>query len=1523
MKNSIKKHIFVLLFCLIIPFIFVGCENSNIETLSSPTVSQVKGGTIVFNQIPNAEYYTLSINNTELNVYTAFNTNVKIIDNFINYDASKIFVTGESYTIKIRANSSTHINSDFSAPISYKHSGTIKTPSEVKINGTTLTWSLVESASYYLVKVLTPNDTIVFDKAGNIISLDDPASISKADLTEYTFNANSFDFGSLLSKAGTYQFYVCAVLSNGTSYVESTYTSKTLYTHYEHLSAPVCGEVYKVNSELHMVAALDPNSNEIAIKSNGVELISSIGYSEPFLTKFVNNYFDINLTQYFSGKVDFSNERLISFALQSRYSTNNPETEFFINSDYSETVFFENSFDLNSPTLVLEPFDSYHIATWNFDNKDKIGAYKLILFKETGEVSYHLTSETTSMIISEDFVAITIQAIEKGDNTRSSFSNFATKEDAIDADFEINVDTVETSLSWNEIENAYYVVEFKNKYEILTETNFNIPTEELKSKNFSIKLHVIKSGYKPLTQVVDLSFVSKLSAPTFASNQGFKSANLYELTFTGSDHAIGYYVYIKSASSDGFEQITTLYTSTTIDLSNYICSKGEYTDYSVKVRAIADYNGIYADSDFSDEISVSHMQVLETPEFYRLNDTTYPVMKEISGSSNQYFLQFYGVRDAGSYEILINFNKITISATNSNFYRVDITNYMVSANNYEIKIRALPVAGSINVEPSSYATTTYTLTKQLKQVQNIKVSENEGVYTLSFDPVDNAESYRVRIVKENDNYYVDYLSSLGLSNSFEVSPSTNISQYVKQQGSYYFYVIALAPKNSYYADANESSEFASLHKLTSLEKPSNIQFDNISKDSYILSWDGDENTDYFLVKITDPNGISHEVKVLNSTSTNINQYITVQGNYKVDIYSMVEPIGETAKEYTSSSATTAEKFYRYTEDHDFMRYKISMFGASYDLVVRNVNDLKSLLWYHYLYELDPSLGLRVMIEPQIKEQTENQTEEENVETIHEAIIRFSEEATTLKLHNFKADETWLYICDFESDSSLFSYICQKLLGIYPEFHILSDFELRDIGSESIFELYYRNSLNVEKIECDSNKFVTNIVNYGNDYNYIDPFSRKSPTGTFNIDARPGALVTTSEQLLQVVQDGYKPVFVGNSKTAETIYANAKLVLSAIVTNKMTELQKVTAIFDWIESEFDLIYYNDGGTPYMAGAYESGRYEEFGIYDHYYLEGMFKNISVLNNGKLVVGNHRATSKSYSKAFALLCAIEGIKVSVINGYYTYMKNSQEIHVDHTWNKVFIDASDSQTAEKNWYSLDLTFSDNRIYFSNLNKGYGISSHTYFLTYDSSTYTNYRVIEQSNLISDSYHDERKCETTYDYYSKSSFGLTLNQMWSSIYDFELYTYTCDSCSHQQISQTLPEICDNCHESNTFTNYPELLTKDFNYSKKLDTSGIYQKYAEATDLGPAQSFYLNYFLYANYKLKNNSSEKTVIEFKVSTDYFNAEELTNFINCINTANLYGAKLERVNDSAGSGTIYSVKDSGSGMTTIVCVFKKSNL
>lgn len=1491
-----KLNILILIFCLFVPLFFSGCKNSNKNTLSTPTILEIKGGTIVFNSVADAEYYTLYINENKVNIDASYNSYVQIIDNQIHYDASKIFVVGDSYSIKVQANATKKQSSAYSNTYSYKHQGTIKKPENVKINKTTLTWEPVENASYYLVKIITPNDNVIFDKNGNILTQDDSHSISIADLTEYSFNTNQFDFSSLLSKAGNYKFYVNAVMTDEIGQVESGYTSKTTYTHTVELQAPINGKVYKIDNELHLATALDPNANAISVKCNEFEQTMELNTPNSCITKESDNYVNINLNKFFesyinAGNLNFNQFKQFNFSTQAVHLVTNSENSYYFNSTYSSSIIFENTNILTAPTVNIEhnSFNDCYIANWEIpqNENDFIGKFKVLVATKTEIKEYKLDNNISSLLLTENFIAVAVQAVGVGNYLNSPLSDFVSNPTLTNILTNPTFNITDFTLTWNNVAD-YYIAEVGNEYFILNTSNFEINIEKFNSNNPEIKVTAFKENNRALTKIVDITYSNQLATPTFSYSQGFTSAKLYELTFTGVENSIGYYVYIKSKDDVDYTKINTLYTSTAIDLSQYIISEGEFTDYLVKVQAVADLNSVYSNSELSTAVSVSHIKVLDTPEFYKLSNITAPIIKQNSGETTKYFLKFYGVKDAGSYEILINYNKLNINSRGANdteAYSVDISNYLIAANNYEIKVRAIPSNTAFNTQPSEYNTTSYALTKQLSIVTNIQVNENEGVYTLSFDPIDNAEEYRVRIVKENDPSYVDYLHSLGLSHLFTVKQSTDISQYVKQQGVYYFYVTALAPKeNSYYADSNESSTYGSVKKLTSLESPKNIRFANISKDSYLLSWTGDDHADYYLVKLTDPNNISYEFKVYSSTSTNINKYITIQGTYNVSVYSMVNAVGSNASLYTASSGTDASEHYVYSTEQDFMRYSVRMYGANYNFTISNANELKNLLWYHYLYEIDSNTGLKLYVNLNLKE-------DETPETLREAILRLVEESNTV--YPFAGDSGWDNLIKTDAtDNALFSYLCQKLLISYPEFNILEGFDLEHTTNSQVFTLKFKNALNVEKVTDETSLSFTN-TNYGNKFNYIDLYSRRSSTGVFKIDAREEVLVTTTEQLLQAVQHGRKPKFIGNSEVAETVYNNAKLVLSAIITNNMSDLEKVTAIFDWLEYGFDITYYEISSRDFISGSVEESDLLKYGKYKQYYLEGIFENISMQNNGDLVLGTNKATSWSYSKAFALLCAIEGIDANVVYGEYTYFDTASQSNrtVQHAWNKVFLDPTVAQSGA-NWFAVDLTFSDNRIYFNNLSNGYGIASHSYFLTTDSMNELNLNLTDKTHLISSEYATARKCKTKYDYYTNSSFALTKEQISNTIKDFETGS-----------------------------------TLGFEYAKKFSQSTEYQKYSGTTGYGTLEAFLLNSMIYAEYQAENNGTNRSVFEFKFAwADNGGSSNFTSTIDMFEGMftrsiifNTYGIKLNLINDVGGG--LYSVQDTENATTTFVYIVEKA--
>lgn len=1495
-----KLKVLFLFLCMFLPIIFVGCENKNKNTLSTPSIISISGGNIVFNSIKNAEYYTILINDFSLNVDAKYSNNVEIIDNCIHFDASNIFEIGESYSVRVKANAKEKNSSSFSAAYSYRHGGSVKKPCNVKINSSILTWDVVENASFYLVKVITPYNNILLDKEGNVLPEDDLESIAKADLTEYSFNTNQFDFGSLLGKAGVYKFYICAVLSDGTSYVESGYTTKITYTHFVTLETPINGQIERDNNEdLHLVTAIDPNANAISITCNGYEKTAELNESELSIVKIENNYLDINLSKYFqdlilTGKINFNALQQFTIKTQAKHISNAQEVNYYINSNYSTIATFENTSVLTAPNLTLtyNNLNNCFIANWT-DSNTTTSSYRLYVFTPNEMKQYNLDKNTYSQLIYEDFVAVAIKAIGSGNTLSSSLSDLVSNPELGNELSSFNHNLNSNTITWDEIADAYYVVEFG---QTLTSTNLNsyeIPTSLIESNDITIKINVIKAEFKHTTKTINLEYLPKLATPSFGYGQGFSGTKLYHLTFNEVAHAMGYYIYIKGNNSEDFYKIPTLYTTTTIDLTQYICQEGEYTDYEVKVQAVADPYSVYGDSALSSSLTVSHVKILETPNFYKVGDSIIPVVKQVEGNQTKYFLKFYGVQSAGSYEILINYNKLKVNTKSINYtgeYSIDISRYLIAANNYEIKVRALPIEAEQNVQASPYATTNYALLKQLSPVENIKVTENEGVYTLSFDPIDNAERYRVRIVKENDRSYVDYLNTLQLSNSFEITESVDVSQYLKQQGTYYFYITALAPKqNSHYADANESTQYGYVSKMTTLEKPYDITFVNESNSSYMLSWQGDANADYYLIKLVTPHNLSYELKAYNTTSVNINSYMTVQGTYNVSIYSMVNATGENAKEFSSSSASDKSEVYNYTELKDFERYSIFMYGENYDFVVSNIDDLKNILWYHYLYEIDNN-GLSIMLK------------RDNL-MLRDIIYKLSEEANNSDLYLFFSDQEWLNLQRTGTSNEMFAYLCQKILELYPESNILQWEGLDHTNNSQIFNLKFKNLLNAEKVPHISTA-KTLSADHGVKFTYIDKHSRKSATGLFAIDSREEMLVTTTEQLLQAVQHNRKPKFIGDSEVAEKVYANAKLVLSAIVSNNMTEIDKVTAIFDWLSSQFNLTYYKEtDGPTLISGSLEKENLATYGLQKQYYLEGIFEGISQKTNGNLEVASNFATSASYSKAFALLCAIEGIEAIVVNGTYTYWDITSRAMktVDHSWNKVYLKPSHASD-ERSWFVVDLTFADNRIVFNNLSDGYGLGSHTTFLVSDNSHLgmlqnialpnnndesKDLQLKDLNHIISSDYQNSRVCETSYDYHYNVNFGLTHDEIKSTIKNFE---------------------------------NPSLPASDFIYSYEFDSTITYQKYLNQNAYGELKAFLFNGLVYSKYKMSATSANSIVFEFKFKwqdNGNVNAFSSTPLLEIFNTASNYGLNLELDNPD----NIYSVQDGETRTTTVMCVVKKS--
>lgn len=234
------------------------------------------------------------------------------------------------------------------------------------------------------------------------------------------------------------------------------------------------------------------------------------------------------------------------------------------------------------------------------------------------------------------------------------------------------------------------------------------------------------------------------------------------------------------------------------------------------------------------------------------------------------------------------------------------------------------------------------------------------------------------------------------------------------------------------------------------------------------------------------------------------------------------------------------------------------------------------------------------------------------------------------------------------------------------------------------------------------------------------------TRTFYIDGVKETMsVSTSNMLYKAVAWGYKPEFMGSQKeNLQQIYNNAKDALSYIVSDEMSEYEKVHAIYDYII--YNVRYDHDCANA--EDKYVSGNLSlnEKMKYYGYYLEGIFLD-------KFYKKDMHAVCDGKSKAFVLMCGIEGIAAVRISGKAS---SDGKNFGGHAWNKVLLDLNG--TGDKEWYFVDTTWGD----VGDDSKEF--LSHAYFLLSDDEV--------KNTHVENPGHDYPKAEGKFDYYAHETY---------------------------------------------------------------------------------------------------------------------------------------------------------------------------
>lgn len=234
------------------------------------------------------------------------------------------------------------------------------------------------------------------------------------------------------------------------------------------------------------------------------------------------------------------------------------------------------------------------------------------------------------------------------------------------------------------------------------------------------------------------------------------------------------------------------------------------------------------------------------------------------------------------------------------------------------------------------------------------------------------------------------------------------------------------------------------------------------------------------------------------------------------------------------------------------------------------------------------------------------------------------------------------------------------------------------------------------------------------------------TRNFYIDGVKETMsVSTSNMLYKAVAWGYQPVFMGSqADNLKQIYDNAKDALSYIVSDEMSEYEKVHAIYDYII--YNVRYDHDCANAEDKFVSGNLSLNEKMKYYGYYLEGIFLD-------KFYKKDMHAVCDGKSKAFVLMCGIEGITAVRISG--EALSDGKNFG-GHAWNKVLLDLNG--TGDKEWYFVDTTWGD----VGDDSKEF--LSHAYFLLSDDEV-KNTHVEKQG-------HGYPKAEGKFDYYAHETY---------------------------------------------------------------------------------------------------------------------------------------------------------------------------
>jgi hypothetical protein len=217
----------------------------------------------------------------------------------------------------------------------------------------------------------------------------------------------------------------------------------------------------------------------------------------------------------------------------------------------------------------------------------------------------------------------------------------------------------------------------------------------------------------------------------------------------------------------------------------------------------------------------------------------------------------------------------------------------------------------------------------------------------------------------------------------------------------------------------------------------------------------------------------------------------------------------------------------------------------------------------------------------------------------------------------------------------------------------------------------------------------------------------------SLDDEKKVKVNNSEELYYWAMKGKKPEIPESNKELTALYSKIKTILLSLIGEGTTDKAKITAIYDYLANN---VRYDFVGAKVKDEAYKQ---------DCYYLEGVFNASHAVCDG-------------YSKAFALMCAMEGISAPRVSGTV----KERGATTSHSWNYVLVDGA--------YYKVDATASN--LAYSIDDVTYEVSNHD-FLFFTGNTIDGREYAQTSRTT----YTEASASLVYYWATSQQFDSTLN----------------------------------------------------------------------------------------------------------------------------------------------------------------------